>query len=286
MSTSTLARLRLRLRAAFFLTCVLAAPPALAESVRLGGTGSALGTMQRLAEAFGKIQPQFALAIVPNLGSGGGLRALGEGLVQIAATSRPLKPEEIAAGLSAVEYGRTAFVLATSKAGVDGLSLGQIADIYAGRQSRWSDGTPIRLVLRPASDGDTALLGAFSAPVKEALAAAMSREGMVVAMTDQDSADGIERLPGGLGTASLALLRAEGRRLHPLAIDGVRPSVASVADGTYPHAKRMYLVTKGTPPHSVAQFLAFLDSPEGRRILTETGHVLPPARSSGAAAAR
>lgn len=286
MSTSTFARLRLRLWTAFLLTFALAAPAARAEPIRLGGTGSALGTMQKLAEAFGRVQPQFALTIVPNLGSSGGLKALRDGLVQIAATSRPLKPEEAAAGLSAVEYGRTAFVLATSKAGVDGLSLAQVADIYSGRQSRWEDGTPIRLVLRPASDGDTALLGGFSAQVKEALAAAMSREGMVVAMTDQDSADGIERLPGGLGTSSLALLRAEGRRLHALAIDGVRPSVASVADGSYPHAKPMYLVTKGVASPSVAQFLAFVGSPEGRRILTETGHVLPPAHAAGAAAAR
>lgn len=248
------------------------------ETVRLGGTGSALGTMRVLGEAYRKSNPQFMLDVVPNLGSSGGLKALERDAIQIAVTGRAVTPEEAARGLRSAEYGRTAFVLATSRRGVTGLTLAQIADIYSARVHAWPDGSPMRLVLRPATDGDSALLARFSPAVKEALAQAMNREGMVVGVTDQDSADEIVRLKGGLGTSSLALILSERRALHPVAIDGVAPTVKSLGDGSYPYSKALVVVTREKPPEAVARFLEFVRSADGRRILQETGHVVSAAR--------
>lgn len=250
---------------------MLLGAPASADTVRLGGTGAALGAMHLLERAYKQLDPSFELDVVPNLGSGGGLKALGSGAIQIAVTSRTLKPEEEAAGLQAIEFGRTAFVLATTKDGVQGLSLNQIADLYAGRQTKWGDGSPVRLVLRPASDGDTPLLASLSPAIKEAVAVAMGREGMVTGMTDQDSANAIERLPGGLGTSSAALLTSERRRARALAIDGVEPTLANVANGRYRFVKPLYVAVKADAPASVMQFLAFIGSPAGQGVLADGG---------------
>ena len=120
----------------FSLVVALALPtPARADTVRLGGTGAALGTMALLAQAYKKVDPTFQLEIVANLGSNGGIKALTSGATQIAVVSRAIKAEDLAAGLLAVEYGRTAFVLATAKDTVQGLTLAQITDLYAGRQT-------------------------------------------------------------------------------------------------------------------------------------------------------
>lgn len=265
------------------LVCALAGP-ALAESVRLGGTGSAIGTMQRLGQAYQKLDPSFVLEIVPNLGSSGGLKALRGGATQLATVSRALKADELAAGLQAVEYGRTPFVLATSKTGVLGLTLREVADIYAGRRTQWPDGTPLRLVLRPQSDGDTVQLASFSDDIKSALAQAAGREGLVTGMTDQETVDAIERMPGGLGTTSLALLLSERRRAAPLALDGVAPTLAHLASGRYPHAKTMALVLRSDATPTVRKFVSFVTSEQGRKLLTELGH-LPPAPPERAAAA-
>ena len=264
--------------ALLLLTTLAAAAPARAETVRLGGTGSALGSMALLAQAYQRIEPGFQLEIVPNLGSTGGLKALLAGAVHLAAISRPLKAEESAAGLQAVAYGRTAFVLATTKDGIDGLSMAQIADFYSGRQSRWGDGQAVRLVLRPASDVDTTLLAAFSPAVKAGLDMAMARPGMVMGMTDQDSVDAIERLPGGLGTSTLALLTSERRRARALSVEGVAPTVDNVSSGRYPFAKTMYLATRDGTPALITKFLAFVGSETGRRILAEAGHAPAPGR--------
>lgn len=269
------------------LVCTIAMP-ARAETIRLGGTGSAMGTMQRLGQAYQKLDPSFTLEVVPNLGSTGGLKALRGGATQLAAISRPLKPDELAAGLQGVDYGRTPFVLATSKPGVQGLSLRDVADLYAGRRTQWADGAPVRLVLRPASDGDSAQLAMFSDDVKAALALALGREGMVIGLTDQEAVDAIERLPGALGTASMALLLSERRRAVPLAIDGVEPTLANLASGRYPHAKTMTLVMRPDAAPATRNFVAFVTSEPGRKLLAEMGH-LPPAlaeRSASAAPAR
>ncbi|HEX6362947.1 MAG TPA: substrate-binding domain-containing protein, partial [Albitalea sp.] len=99
------------------LAAALLLPAAAADPVRLGGTGAALGTMAALARAYAQVEPSFRLHVVPNLGSSGGLKALAAGSIHIAVSGRAPKPEESAAGLRAVEYGRTAFVLATTKDG-------------------------------------------------------------------------------------------------------------------------------------------------------------------------
>lgn len=263
---------RSTLLAAVLLSGLLGPLVSVADPMKLGGTGSALGVMQHLIEAFQRTDPSASFVVVPNLGTAGGMKALAAGAIHLALTNRPPRGEEVAQGLVARAYGKTPFVLVTSKPGVSGLTVQQLAEIYAGKQRTWPDGSPIRLILRPANDGDTSILASFSTAMKQALDLAMAQEEMIIALTDQDSVNNVERLPGALGTASLALLLSERRSLTPLALDGVRPSVETLAEGSYPYMKTMYLVTKGSPDGPVARFIDFVASPAGRTILRANGH--------------
>jgi phosphate transport system substrate-binding protein len=251
---------------------VAGVPMAWGETLRLGGTGSALATMKQLAEAFHKRNPQFAVTIVPSLGSSGGIKALAAGALDIAVISRPLESEEAAQGMVAREYGRTPFVLVTNQKGLTRMTLQQVADIVAGRVTKWPDGTPIRLVLRPTSDYDTTLWANFSPGMKQALASARRREGMVVAMTDQDAADEIDHLPGAFGVTSLALVMSEKRRFELITLDGVTPTVRALADNRYPYFKIMSVVTRGDGPAAAQGFIDYLRSREARAVLARTGH--------------
>lgn len=279
MSVHAWFRIGCAVRAAAILLLAAAAWPArdaAAQTVRVGGTGSALAVMRMLSQAYRQTDPRFELLIVPNLGSSGGMRALDAGALDAALTSRDVTADERRAGLVAREYGRTPVVLATARAGVAGLSRQQIADLYAGRTAQWPDGTPVRVVLRPASDIDTQVLAGMSPAIGAAQAEAAARPGMQVAVTDQDAASDIARLPGAIGTTSLALILAENRPLFPIPVDGVTPSVATLADGTYPYAKSMYVVVKGTPPAALLGFIDFLYSARGRALLQKTGHRVAP----------
>lgn len=261
----------------------LATPPAAAQTppapsaptLRVGGTGSALGTIRLLGEAIARHDPGFRLTVVPNLGSGGGLRALQAGAIDLALISRPLKPEESAAGLVAYEYGRSPFVLVSSRTAASALTRAELAAMLDGSHTQWADGMPVRLVLRPLSDNDNALLAAMSPQVADGLKRAHSRSGLVIAMTDQDAVDEAERLPGSLATSTLALLLSEGRKAQALALDGVQPSAAALAAGRYPYFKPLLAVTRGAGSPAAQQLLAALQSAEGRALLESTGHVVP-----------
>jgi phosphate transport system substrate-binding protein len=256
--------------------------PAAAGPLKLGGTGAALGGMERLATAFTARRPDVPVEVVPGLGSTGGIKALLAGAIDIALTSRELRAGEAEAGAVARPYASTPFLLATDLGNpADGISLAQLIDVYHGRTMRWPGGGAIRLVLRPKADSDTDLLSTLAPAMVAATEAAHQRVGLKVATTDQDAADAIAALPGSLGTSTAALILAERRPIKMLALDGVAPTAANLRSGAYPLSKTFAIVTRATPPADARAFIDFVWSPEGQAILGETGH-LPLGGAPGA----
>ncbi len=254
-----------------------AAPPPDGSVLRMGGNGSALGTLRALAAAEVGEDPALAAVIVPSLGTGGGIRALLGEALDLAASARPLRGDEAGRGLEERFLGETSFVFAVpARSPVTAVSLERVARIYAGEELAWPDGTPIRLILRPPSDSDTRMLQAISPALRDAVRAAQLRRGLITATTDQDAADLLERLPGAFGTSTLALIRTERRDLRALAVDGAGPG-ADPASATYPWRRPLHLVYRSPPSPRVQRFVDFVNSPRGREILRESGYLPPPA---------
>ena len=244
-----------------------------AEDIRIGGTGAALGTMQLLAEAYAKNHPNSRIAVLPSLGSGGGIKAVLSGVLQIGLSARPLTENEVKAGAVGVEYGRTPLVFATSATTKIGdLTTQNLVDIYFGKAEQWPDGAKIRLVLRPIGDSDSELIKNLSPTMRDATHAAEQRRGMSFAITDQDAATNIEKTPGALGPSTLALILSENRQLKALTLNGIAPSAKSIADGTYPLFKQLLLVTGPKTLPAARDFVTFVRSAAGREILLQTGH--------------
>lgn len=249
-----------------------AAGLAQSQELVIGGTGSALGALQRLAEAFVLQQPSVKATVLPSLGSGGGLKALQAGALHVAVSSRPPKPAELAAGSSVVELGRTPFVVAVSADNpTTSVSRDQLAALLAGHTVAWADGSMARPVLRPPDDADSVALRALGPAVATALDAAHKRPGVPVALTDQDCADRIAQTPGAFGPTTLALLLGERRPLKALALDGQLPGVKALVEKRYAHARTLWLVSGPQPLPATAGFLAFVRSPAGRAMLAELG---------------
>ena len=99
----------------------------------------------------------------------------------------------------------------------------------------------------------------------------MQRPGAIIAATDQDTADLLQRTPGALSTLTLGLILAERRPLKALAIDGRKPSLAALASGDYPYAKTLYAVTAAGTSPAAKNFLAFARSDAGVAILRQHG---------------
>lgn len=103
-------------------------------NIRIGGTGAALATLQILGDAFKKTRAPVTIVIVPSLGSGGGIKAVLAGAIDLAAViGRPLKEAERGQGAIATGYARTPFVFATAAATkVLAITLRELPNIYSG----------------------------------------------------------------------------------------------------------------------------------------------------------
>lgn len=249
---------------------------AAAEDFRTGGTGAALGTMRLLADEFTANNPDIRITTVPSLGSSGGIRAVVAGAIGLAVASRPMNESERKLGAVEIEYARTPFVFAVSaKSRVSSITSGELADIYAGRMVAWADGSPVRIVMRPASDHDTRIVKSISPGIRRGLLVAEARPGVRFAVHDQDAADDLERIAGAIGPSSLALIVSEKRDLKALTLDGIEPTVVNAASGAYPYHKQLFFVTGAKRSAAVERFVAFVQSPAGRKILARNGQWVP-----------
>ncbi|HZW36729.1 MAG TPA: substrate-binding domain-containing protein [Candidatus Deferrimicrobiaceae bacterium] len=253
---------------------VFGARASIAETIRISGTGGAIGTMKLLGEAFRKAHPDVEFEFVPGMGSSGAVKAVLAGRLDIGLCGRSATGEERTRGVVDIMYAKTPFVFAVNRSvKKSGITLATAVEIYAGKRTRWEDGSRIRLILRPMMDSDIPVLKNMSRQMAEAVDTAQRRDGMIVAMTDQDAADAIELTPGGFGAMTLALILSEGREIRPLALNGTVPSLRSIMDGSYPYTKTFCLLTRENPSPAVRRFIEFVRSPKGASILAKYGQV-------------
>ena len=245
-----------------------------AEALRMGGTGAGLQLLQRIGDAYAATAPGVDVQIVPSLGTSGGIRALADGAIDIAVTSRPLKPDEAREKLHEVAKARTPFVLVTSQSDPEPLRAIEVAASFGGEKTNWLDKTPIRIVLRPETESDTRLLEQYFPQMSEALARARLRPEIPVAATDQDNATAAEITKGSLTGASLVQMLTEARELRIVWIDGVEPTLDNLESGRYPYEKALHFLASDTGSLAADGFAQFLNSQAAAAIMRESG-ILP-----------
>ncbi len=244
------------------------------EVLKIGGTGTSIGTMKLMAAEFQKAYPDMTVRILPSVGSSGAIKAVSQGALDIGLNSRPLNNEEQKLGLSVLEYAETPFVFIANKSvGVSSITSNELVKIYNGEMQTWPNGERIRLVLRPATDADTLFAKAISPQMNSAIGAAMSRDGMLMALTNQECHDIIAHTPGSIGFSSLTQVMTERHPVKILAVNGEAPGRQAIINRSYPFAKMLSFVVKPEMSVSVNRFVDFVRSPAGRRILEQTGNV-------------
>lgn len=251
-----------------FLYLLLATLTVSAESLSAGGTGSAEPLLRLLFEEFQKQNPTATLQQRSVLGSGGAIKALRTGRVDLAIVARSLTPEEAGAVGQPLALAETPLVFASRDTqATAGFTLEQLARVYAGQLQTWQDGSPIRLILRPSFESDTLLLRSMSPAMDRAVSAATLRPGMVTIDNDLDTVKLLAATPGSLGPTTLGLLKTSNTRLTIFSINGVPPSIATLKDGSYPWRKQLSVVLPLQPSRLAMRFTAFLNSAAARRLL-------------------
>ncbi|MCY0096727.1 substrate-binding domain-containing protein [Hoeflea ulvae] len=260
------------------LTVLASSVPASADqTLRIGGTGAATVLMERLGTAFTAREPETTVEVIQGLGSSGGIAATRDGALDIAVSARPLKPEET--GMTETVAVITPYGLVSSNPNPGDIAKNDVAAFYASTSATWPDGTPVKVILRPKSESDTALLGQTFPGMAAAIDEVRTRIDVPVAATDQDNLELAKTIDGSLVGTGLAQMVTEGHQpdLRFLTIDGVEPTLVNLESGTYPYFKPFRFVYPEEPSPLVQRFLAFIGSSEGQSLLHEAGS-LPATR--------
>jgi len=245
------------------------------DTLKIGGTGFGLEQMRILARTYRQSHPETKVTVYPSLGSSGGIKALLAGALDLAIGSRPLRTAEKEHGLGEKELFKTPFVfIANSSVAKDAITTRELEQIYKGRETSWADGSRIRVVLRPKTETDTEIIMGLSPGMSEAVTAAMSRPGMILAVTDQENLATIEKTPGALGAGTLTQISTENRQVKILKLNGLVPNVAALRDGSYPMSKTLYLFTGTKMTAAARQFVDFLGTEQAEKILAEHGNLV------------
>lgn len=231
-----------------------------AETVNVGGVGSLTPLIRHLSDEFHKLRPDVDILIAdPPLGSRGALRGLRAGKLDIALIGRAPQPED--AGVDMHAWIRTPLALATNRGTEAAITQADIAAIYTGERTRWSDGQALRLVMRGESETELLALRMLSPQIDAAISVALKRSGLPLAENDLDALNKLHTIRNSFGTTSLGLVMTENRPLTLLALDGVKPDLAALEAGRYTLQRVYSLATPRTRRPASADFLAFLTSP-------------------------
>ena len=246
-----------------------AAPTALTGTVSTDGSTSMEKVIGALGEAFMEANDQVTFTYNPT-GSSSGIQAVQEGRCDIGLSSRALKDAEKASGLTEtiLAYDGIA-VIVNPENTVEDLTLEQIAAIYTGEVTNWSEvgGADAEIVLigREAGSGTR---GGFEEIVDVEDACKYRQElsstGDVIATVAQN--------PGAIGYASLASVKDT---VKAVKVAGVAPSEATVKDGSYAIQRPFVLATKeGAQLGDAAQaFFDYVTSADANAIIVAAGVV-------------
>ena len=242
---------------------------ALSGSVSTNGSTSMEKVIGALSEQFMADNSGVSVTYDPT-GSGAGIEAAGNGSADIGLASRALKDEEKAGGLTETVValdGIAVIVNAGSK--VEDLSVEQIAKIFTGEITDWSEvggkAGKISCIGREAGSGTR---DGFES-ITDTKDACQYRQELT---STGDVITTVSQNPNAIGYASLAATKDS---VKALTVNGVAPTEATVKDGTYLVQRPFVLVTKeGAALSETAQkFFDFATSADAASIISAAGAV-------------
>ena len=247
------------------------------ETTALSGTVATDGSTS-MEEVIGALGEQFmadnsGVTVTYNpTGSGSGIEAVSNGSCDIGLASRALTDDEKAGGLTETIVALDGIaVIVNAENSVTDLTLEQIAYIYTGAVTDWSefgsDAGAIAVIGRESGsgtrDGFESITGTEDQCV---LAQELSSTGAVI--------EAVRTTPGAIGYASLSAVQDQ-EGITVLTVGGVAPSEATVLDGSYAIQRPFVFATRTDEALSEAAqaFFDFATSTAANDLIANAGAV-------------
>ena len=231
-----------------------------ATTLTVAGSTSVQPFAEKLAETYMGTHPGLSINVQGG-GSTAGVRAAETGAAQIGMSSRHLKDSEQSLHQVTIALDGIAVIVNAANP-VVGLARAEVAAIFAGEVTRWSQvggrDRPIHFVTREEGSGTR---GAFEEMV-------MGKREIAPRALVQDSNGAVREIvasdPDALGYISLGLVD---RRVRAVAIDGVLPTHDTITGKRYAVVRPFLFLTREEPAGAARAFIEYVTGAEGQRLL-------------------
>ncbi len=239
------------------------------KTVSTDGSTSMEKVINTLGEAFMEENAGTTFTYNPT-GSGSGIKAVQEGRCDIGLSSRSLKSEELSSGLKQTTLALDGIaIIVNPNNGVDDLSEAQLASIFKGEITNWSQ--------VGGKDGDIVLIG------REAGSGTRDGFESILDIEDEckyrqeltstgDVITTISQNEAAIGYASLASVKSS---VNAIKVSGVQPSEETIKNSTYKIQRPFVLVTKEGVELSetASKFFDYVTSSSAKDLITKAGAI-------------
>lgn len=233
-----------------------------------GGTAH-IPVMKDAAKHIMQANPEIRISVAAG-GSGVGVQKVGEGLVDIGNTGRPLSADEVAKyGLKSFAFALDGVAVAVSpKNPVANLTAEQVQQIFAGKINNWKSvggrDAAIHLYTRDEASG-----------TREVFWEKLLKKGVIVETANVVASNGAMKSAvaedgDAIGYVSIGHLD---QTIKAPTLGGIAPTQENARSGKYPIVRQLYMNTKGAPQGLTAAFIAYVMGPEGTRMTAAAGYL-------------
>jgi phosphate transport system substrate-binding protein len=242
----------------------------LSGEISVAGSTTVQPLAELFAEAFREMYPDVTIDVQGG-GSSVGVKSAAQGTVDVGMASREVKDSEMEE-FPELQPFPIAFdgiaVAVHPDVPVDDISLADAQAVFAGEITNWSElGGPDANIIVVSREEGSGTRAAFEDMV-------MGEEVIVDTAILQPSNGSVRTTvastPESMGYLSFGYLDDTTKALS---VDGVEPSAANAANGSYPVVRPLNMMTNGEPGDLVQAWFDFILSAEGQAIVADEGYI-------------
>ncbi len=250
------------------------------NSLQIKGSDTMVNLGQAWTEAFMKFNPTISIAVTGG-GSGTGISALINNTCDICEVSREMKDTEIKLAQNKgiqpykIDVALDGLaVIVSPKNPISQLTLEQIADIFMGKIKNWKElgGNEGNIVIlsREVNSGTHVYFKEHVLRKGNANNTEEFAPSALMLSSSQAIADEIAQNPNAIGYYGMGYITSKQKAIH-VAKDKkspyIEPTINNVINKSYPISRPLIIYTKGEPQGLVKQFMDFVLSDDGQKIV-------------------
>jgi len=250
------------------------------QTIKISGSTTVLPLVQKAADQYMATHPDADIQVSGG-GSGVGIQAIGARTVDIGMTSREVTSAEKAKYpafvITPVAQDGIAVIVNPANE-ISSITLDQIKNIYLGKTTKWTEITGANV---PGTNNQIVVIGRDSASGTRSYfdEVLLLKKTPTSKMLEKNSNGAVlqtvAQTPGSIGYVSIGFVSSDVKTV-PIWYNAdkiISPTLANVKDQSYPVSRELYVITNGQPSGLTGDFINYILSDDGQKIVSDEGYV-------------